>query len=223
MAFFPFILGGIILFAFLANGGTSQATTAPAANTDLSSVVPPNFAAIFNEAAEYYHLNPAIIAAIYLTEHHTDSFGKDLPSLSYAEPTCTISFAGAVGPMQLTSGPWQAFAQNDAPKFNITNPNPCRYRDSILGGARYINREIFTGWAASCQTKNGYVVAWTDACIKEIGEHYCGACTGPACGTNGYNYCEQTLRHFNLVSAKTTFDFFRPITQEKSICYKIAK
>lgn len=197
----------LLLFAamFAMGNDTSDINIADTGSTgELSSVVPPNFATLFKEAATFYHLSPAIVAAIYLTEHHTDSFGADI-SLNEVQSNCDVSSAGALGPMQLMPSNWQIWVQNEASKFDIKNPNPCRYRDSILAGARYINREIFVyNWTGCKITTDKYVI-WTSSCIMNVGEHYCGACTGPACGTNGYDYCQQTLRHYRLVEGSAAY------------------
>jgi len=176
-------------------------------NTNFSTVVPTNFATLFKDAGSKTKVPASLIAAIYLTEHHTDTFGKDIPSLNARDDDCETSFAGAVGPMQITNSTWSSPARALESQFGITAPDRCRYYDAFLAAGLVIKGK--TTWHPAIKKActfdaSGNVADWNDDdCIEAIGMSYCGACTGKACGTNGFNYCEQTLRHYKMVQIST--------------------
>lgn len=146
------------------------------------------------------------MAGIYLTEHHTDSFGKDIPSLDATEKNCSSNGSGARGPMQIIDGTWSGVVPKLKDK-GIASPDRCKYRDAIWGGAAVIKGKIAGQPDAKrdCKIDKNGDIAWTDACIKSVGRAYCGACSGPACGTHGYNYCDQTLRHFKIAAGSLSY------------------
>lgn len=190
---------------------------------ELSSKVPPNLATLFKEAAAQFDLDPAIIAGIYLTEHHTDSFGKDIASLDATQANCTKNSSGAQGPMQIIDSTWTGVSKKLISK-GIENPDRCKWRDAIWGGAAVIRGKITRNGGQSdaisaCGiTSSNDTPNYSDNCIRKIGRAYCGACDGPACGTNGYNYCDQTLRHYNISRSGVAMDIPWPIIEKGVLC-----
>jgi|GEM_PF-1843490 len=208
----------IFIFVFVILLATAMANPDAAADTidttdanyaqsgNLSEKVPPNFATLFKEAAAKFELDPAIVAGIYLTEHHTDSFGKDIPSLDAVESGCESNSSGARGPMQIIDSTWTGTART-LKAAGIASPDRCKYRDAIWGGAAVIKYKIKSqpDTRRECKVDKDGKTTWNDACIKAVGRSYCGACDGPACGTHGYNYCDQMLRHYKLVSGSLSY------------------
>lgn len=206
-----------------ANGSviTPTSSTEGTPTGNLSDKVPKNYATLIKEAGSKFKLDPAIIAGIYLTEHHTDSFGKDIPSLDAYESGCSSNSSGARGPMQIIDGTWSGVVDN-IQRAGISNPDRCRYRDAFYGGAAVIRGKLgFSSTKAACDIKDSKDTPnYSDECIKMIGHRYCGACTGTACGTRGYNYCDQTLRHYNLT--KGSLAYLPPLLindKERLLCY----
>jgi hypothetical protein len=141
------------------------------------------------------------MAAIYLTEKHTDSFGADLPSLDHKLDPCTENASGAAGPMQFIPGSWNGVA-DDLQSIGISSPDRCKYRDSIIGAAFLLKGKLTFNWVQeTCDSKDPSTVTYTDSCISNWGQSYCGVrgCDHVNCGAPKYLYCEEVVRKFKLV------------------------
>ncbi len=204
-------------------GGNSDSTdkvTAVSAG-ELTSKIPDNYAQLFKEAAGAFKIDPAILVAIYMTEHHIDSFTKkDLKSLEAVEVGCSSNSSGARGPMQIIDGTWGGVVGKLKDK-GIKSPDRCKYRDAFYGGAAVIVGKIKGQPDArrDCDISKDGLSGWTDACVKSVGRAYCGACSGPACGTRGYNYCLHTLKSYKYALGDTAFlPYYILISKGDSSC-----
>lgn len=166
----------------------------------LSDIVPPNFASIFTEAGRHTGVAPALVAAIYLTEKHTDSFGADLLFIDDRLDPCTENYAGAAGPMQFITSSWEGVV-DDLQGIGISSPDRCKYRDSIIGAAFLLKGKLSFGWVQEeCDSTDPSLVTYTDSCVSNWGQSYCGVrgCDHTACGAPSYLYCEEVVRKFRL-------------------------
>jgi hypothetical protein len=168
----------------------------------LSSIIPPNFGSLFTEAGIHTGVAPAMVAAIYMTEHHTDTFGADLPSLDYVMDPCTENYAGAAGPMQFIPSSW-AGVVDDLQSIGISDPDRCSYRDSIIGAAFLLRGKLGFDWVqATCKTTDLTSLSYTDDCVSRWGQSYCGvdACYDKACSNieKDYLYCVEVVRKYKL-------------------------
>lgn len=189
------------VFAFNNMGGSGVSDIEYTKPEGLSSTVPPNFASLFTEAGNYTGVAPAMIAAIYLTEHHSDTFGEDLPSLDYKLSPCTENSAGAAGPMQFIPSSWDNVV-DDLQRIGISSPDRCRFRDSIIGAGFLLKGKLGYEWVQEeCKTTSLEDVSYTDGCVSRWGQSYCGikGCHNSACGAPGYLYCEEVVRKYKLV------------------------
>lgn len=172
----------------------------------INSEVPAVFASLFTESSEKTGVPSALIAALYLTEHHTDSFGKDLPSVNatfqevYGSP-CEENGSGAAGPMQFIPKSWSGVVPN-LKKVGISSPDRCNFRDSIMGAGFLLKGKLKFKWVADvCKVDSDGKVKMTDECVSRWGQAYCGVkgCNNSACGAPDYLYCEEVLRKYKLV------------------------
>ncbi len=191
----------------LNNGGSLSSGIAFVSPEGLSDIVPPNYGSLFTEAGKATGVAPAMVAAIYMTEHHTDSFGADLPSLDYALSPCTENYAGAAGPMQFITSSWNGVV-DDLQAYGISSPDRCKYRDSIIGAAFLLKGKLRYDWVqTACKTTDLTTLAYTDDCVSRWGQSYCGvdACRDKACSNvaRGYFYCEEVVRKYKLAVSVT--------------------
>lgn len=166
------------------------------------SIVPPNYASLFTEASQKSHVPAALIAALYLTEHHTDSFGKDLKSIDQVLSPCTENSSGAAGPMQFIPGSWPA---SGLKAIGIASPDRCKYRDSIIGAGLLLAGKVkYPSVQAVCKKNSTGEWVMTDKCISDWGQSYCGVggCHSSACSNSHYLYCEEVVRKYKLVAGK---------------------
>ena len=199
---FVLLLIGLQAYATLITGtGSNKDDQGLISPEGLSDMVPPVFASLFTEAGQKSGVAPAMVAAIYLTEHHTSTFGKDLPSTDYALDPCTENSSGAAGPMQFIPSSWNGVVDN-LKSVGIENPDRCKYRDSIIGAAFLLRGKLKFDWVqAACKTTDLTSLVYSDDCISRWGQSYCGvdACDAPACGGTKYRYCEQVVIKYHLV------------------------
>lgn len=180
------------------------------ASEGLSAQVPPIFGSIFTEAEKLSGTPSALVAAIYLTEHHTDSFGKDLPTINatfqevYGK-SCTENGSGAAGPMQFIPASWSGVASK-LKAAGISSPDRCKFRDSIIGAGFLLAGKANFDWVKeACKVGDDGKVVLTDLCISRWGQAYCGVggCNNRACGAPKYLYCEEVVRKYKLVVGET--------------------
>lgn len=226
LAFGMILLFAVSAYASIYNkGGVADNSSTNTATGELSDTVPPNFATLIKEAAGAFKLEPAIVASIYLTEHHIEKFGKDIPSLDYVQLNCQANSSGALGPMQIIDGTWKGVDDKLIAK-GISSPNRCRYRDAFFGGAAVIKGKISgqpDARSACGITNDDKTANYTDDCVRKIGRAYCGACTGPACGRKGYNYCEHNLEAFKYAKGSLTafLPYLNETLERNAVCTNI--
>jgi len=172
--------------------------------------VPQGLAEIFIEAGKAFNIPPALIAAIYLTEKHSNVFPQKPIDSNTIESPCVTSGAGAKGPCQIMPSEWKNFVNlvqsGKIPNYkHKDDPNICRYYDSFFASAMVINAKLTEqkdtnrnccGGKKPCTER-----VWSDECIKSIGRAYCGCCTCTGCGGSKYDYCAEVLRHYKELSA----------------------
>jgi murein DD-endopeptidase MepM/ murein hydrolase activator NlpD len=123
------LIGG---FAFLYNGVTSQAqASSDCTNTTpgvLPGIVPQPFNSIFTAASAQWKIDPALLAAIFMSEH-----GNSWPPVGSAQAT---SSAGAMGWFQFEPGTWVGYSSS-----NPQHPNgdPQDLTDSAYAAAHYLS------------------------------------------------------------------------------------
>ncbi len=207
---------GIFLIIFIPAAGwgigqEEEGTITQTPTTQLTGI-PTGWNQIIQEAAKEIDVPPLIVAAIYLTEHHTTTFGGDI-NPAKEDPNCEISYAGARGPWQLMPNWWYG---DDAPlvknaskwKLKIEHEkvglkfipyvNVCYYREAAFGGAYVIRAKM-----NNANIYKKYNDSLTDEKVKEIAKRYCGGCTDRGCGNANFNYCEFALeRYKELVVAQ---------------------
>ncbi len=170
-------------------------------SANLSTKVPENFAKIFSAAEEKTGVPAAMIAARYLTEHHTGSFGKDLPSVDYVLSPCHENGSTAAGPMQFIRSSWNGVVDN-LEKAGIDSPDRCSYHDSIIGAGFLLKGKFKFGWVQEvCDLDKNGDYKMTDECISRWGQAYCGinGCHDDNCGAPQYLYCEEVVRKYHIV------------------------
>jgi hypothetical protein len=196
---FLLLLVGVGLAGVQLGGGSGSGSFSGTVSTTLSAKIPPNFAQLFSEAEEKSGVPAPMIAALYLTERHKDSFGGDLKSIDQVLSPCKENGSGAAGPMQFIPTSWPA---SGLKAVGITNPDRCKYRDSIIGAGLLLDGKAKYPSVKSVCKKNG-AGEWlmTDACVSTWGQSYCGVggCNDKNCGAPKYLYCEEVLRKYKLV------------------------
>lgn len=192
---------GVGVFA-LNNGDSSGSTLSNGPLSDqLSSMVPPNYAQLFSDAENFSGVPAPMVAALYLTERHSDSFGADLPSLDYVMSPCKENASGAAGPMQFVQLSWNGVV-DDLQGIGITNPDRCAYKDSIIGAGFLLKGKFKYAWVQeSCSLDAAGNYLMTDECISRWGQSYCGVkgCNDANCGAPDYLYCEEVVRKYHIV------------------------
>ncbi len=194
----------MLIFAASAFGGLRNGNGTQIPGEGLSDIVPPNFASLFTEASQASGVPAALIAAIYLTEHHTDTFGEDLSSINdtfqdYYGSACTENGSGAAGPMQFIPSSWPASKLTD---YGISSPDRCKFRDSIIGAGFLLAGKVqYDSVADVCKKNSDGSWNMTEECISLWGQAYCGVggCNNANCGAPNYLYCEEVVRKYNLV------------------------
>jgi hypothetical protein len=86
--------------------------------------------------------------------------------------------------------------------IGITNPDRCKYRDSIIGAGLLMAGKVkYDAVKSYCKKDSAGAWIMTDRCISEWGQAYCGVggCNDKNCGGTEYRYCEQVLRKYKLV------------------------
>jgi hypothetical protein len=196
---FILLLVGIGLAGTKLGWGGGSGTFSGTISTTLSTQIPPNFARLFSEAEEKSGVPAPMIAAIYLTEHHTDTFGRDLTSPDQVLSPCKENKSGAAGPMQFLKTSWPASKLKAA---GITSPDRCKYRDSIIGAGFLLDGKAdYPSVKAVCKKDSAGKWQMTDSCISIWGQSYCGVggCNNMNCGAPKYLYCEEVVRKYKLV------------------------
>lgn len=165
----------------------------------INNKVPPNFATAINEASQKTGVDSALIAATFLNEHHSTSFGKDISSVNATEPNCGANSSGAIGPMQIIDNSWSG--GEVAKLLGKSSADRCVYLDAFTGGALVIkNKMTRSDVKSACSTsKSG---SYTDGCLKAIANAYCADCNNKsACSPGNYNYCDEFVKRYKLVLA----------------------
>ncbi len=192
IAFFVFI--GIAPASVLFIGQKSEnPNTGTTPGECLSDQVPPNWASVITEAGQKLDVPPAMIAAIYLTEHHSTTFGEDIDVNGREEP-CGESYAGAKGPFQLMPG-FQRAVEDRADELGLSKPTDvCRYRDGTYGGAIAVKSKM-----NAARINKGFNDSLSDEEVKQIARRYCGCCACRGCGNSGFDYCDFALERYKEV------------------------
>lgn len=126
-----------------------------------NTVVPPGWWEVITFGAEKFNIPPEIIAAILLTEKHTDKFPNNIDPNGKENP-CTKSYAGATGPFQIM---------------------PSEVRDAVYYHSDAIKRDklrITNNVNSACYYKEG---AWLAAFVLQSKMNY----SGHNCRSKGYD------------------------------------
>jgi hypothetical protein len=197
-----FIAPASVLFIGQESGTETPGGTTP--GECLSDKVPPNWAFIITEAGKKLDVPPAMIAAIYLTEHHSTTFGGDIDPNGRETP-CSESYAGAKGPFQIMPEEAKQLEAR-ADELGLSKPTDvCRYRDGAYAGAMVIKGKMgYTKATKACpagKVEKGFKDSLTNDEIKRIACRYCGCCTCKGCGSSKFDYCDFALQRFKDVAA----------------------
>jgi hypothetical protein len=213
----PIILGclaGLVFFGIIAIvlmvmgfGFEKKSATPeppPSSGGGTLSGVPAGWNSLFDAAGKTIDVPPAMIASIYLTEHHITSFSGDIDPLGTETPCSTSYYAGATGPFQLMPNWWSgrdAPMNTLAPLWGLQYPvDPCRYKDAAYGGAYVIKTKM-----NNASVKKGYKDPLTDDEVKLIAQGYCGACTASGCGNDQFSYCEFALERYKSIIGSVAY------------------
>lgn len=134
----------IAALAWFSSAGTSAAALPPELGP--ATGIPPQFIAIYNEAARVFHVSPFLLAAIH--DHET--------AFSTNPDTYRINFAGCcIGPMQMNvrDGTWDAVKDaykdgnrppND-PHPDAPHPQPTDTFDAVMAAAKLLRLKVGGG------------------------------------------------------------------------------
>lgn len=196
-----FLILGVSLFVIFMGVGKDTNSNQSSLSSSGSINLPAGWSQVIEDAAQKINVPPAMIAAIYLTEHHITKFSGDI-NPNGSDPNCKTSYAGATGPFQLMPDWWKG---SDAPlvknaqgwglvvKYNNSVPyvDVCEWRAAAIGGAYAIKAKM-----NAANIKKDADDLLSDAEVKEIAKGYCGCCDCPGCGSSNFDYCEFALERY---------------------------
>ncbi|MCL4427030.1 CHAP domain-containing protein [Patescibacteria group bacterium] len=171
----------------------------------LSAVTPPGWREILTDAGKQLGVPPAMIGAIYLTEHHITGFASDVTP-GADEPGCSVNSSGAIGPFQVLTS-WLPDLNAHAYQWGFSGSfDLCNYKEAAYAAAYILQGKESANYGIDCpqltppQIAATFDTVFSDQQAHALGCRYCGGDQVTGCGNANFSYGQfAAQRYFALL------------------------